>query len=72
MSLCCWHDEAVDELEFAEQPLTGFDYGYWFDCAACGTRSTLPRTYTNSKRPLPQQDRGPTFRVAASATPKLT
>lgn len=38
---CCWHDEAVDELEFAEQPLTGFDYGYWFDCAACGTRVNI-------------------------------
>jgi hypothetical protein len=27
------NDEAVDELEVAEQPLTGFDYSYWFECA---------------------------------------
>lgn len=28
----------MDEQESVEQPLVGFDYSYWFGCAACGTR----------------------------------
>lgn len=31
----------MDEGEFVEQPLTGFDYCYWFDCVACGTRVNI-------------------------------
>lgn len=39
---CCWHDGVVDdELEIVEQPLAGFDYSYWFECAACGTRVNI-------------------------------
>lgn len=29
------------ELELSEQPLTGFDYSYWFECATCGTRVNI-------------------------------
>lgn len=36
-----WHDGAVGEDEFVEQPLTGFNYSYWFDCVACGTRVNI-------------------------------
>jgi hypothetical protein len=31
----------VEEGAFVEQPLTGFNYGYWFDCVACGTRINI-------------------------------
>ena len=31
----------MDEPEFVEQPLTGFDYSYWFECAGCGTRVNI-------------------------------
>lgn len=38
----CWHDDRVDEPEFIEQPITGFDYTYWYKCAGCGTRVDIP------------------------------
>jgi hypothetical protein len=38
---CYWDDGVVEEDEFVEQPLTGFDYSYWFDCVACGTRVNI-------------------------------
>jgi hypothetical protein len=31
----------VEEGEFVEQPLAGFDYSYWFNCVACGTRVNI-------------------------------
>jgi hypothetical protein len=31
----------VEKGEFVEQPLTGFDYSYWFDCVDCGTRVNI-------------------------------
>jgi hypothetical protein len=31
----------VEEERFVEQPLTGFDYSYWFDCVTCGTRVNI-------------------------------
>jgi hypothetical protein len=37
----CWHDGVVEEERFVEQPLTGFDYSYWFDCVACGERVNI-------------------------------
>jgi hypothetical protein len=46
------------EGEFVEQPLTGFDYNYWFDCVACGARVNIAAdlyerqtTYTPPGRP---------------------
>lgn len=50
----------MDELEVAEQPLTGFDYSYWFECAACGTRvniaADLYELQTTSTSTRPQAD----------------
>lgn len=31
----------MEEGEFVEQPLTGFDYSYWFNCVACGARVNI-------------------------------
>jgi hypothetical protein len=31
----------VEEEEYVEQPWTGFDYSYWFECAVCGTRVNI-------------------------------
>ena len=52
------HDGVVKEGEFVDQPLTGFDYTYWFDCVACGTRVNIAAdlyerqtTYTPPGRP---------------------
>lgn len=48
----------MEEGEFVEQPLTGFNYSYWFDCVACGTRANIAAdlyerqtTYTPPGRP---------------------
>ena len=48
----------MEEGEFVEQPLTGFNYSYWFDCAACRTRVNIAAdlyerqtTYTPAGRP---------------------
>lgn len=48
----------MEEGEFVEQPLTGFNYSYWFDCVACGTRVNIAAdlyerqtTYTPPGRP---------------------
>lgn len=48
----------MEEGEFVEQPLTGFDYSYWFECVACGTRVNIAAdlyerqtTYTPPGRP---------------------
>jgi hypothetical protein len=37
---CSCHDGVVED-EFVEQPLTGCNYSYWFDCVACGTRVNI-------------------------------
>jgi hypothetical protein len=46
----------VEEGEFVEQPHTGFDYSYWFDCVACEARVNidvnlyeLQTTYTSTR-----------------------
>ena len=31
----------MEEERFVEQPPTGFDYSYWFDCVTCGTRVNI-------------------------------
>jgi hypothetical protein len=51
---------SVEGSEYVEQPLTGFDYSYWFECVDCKARVNIPAdlyerqtSYTPPARPEP-------------------